>query len=242
MAQGLAPSRERAQAFLVAGRVFVGEVRIEKPGTLLPLDTLLVVRGNDVAYVSRGGDKLAGALAAFAPWGLDPRGAVAVDVGASTGGFTDCLLRAGATRVYAVDVGYGQLHERLRGDSRVVVRERTNARFLEGSSFPEAITLVTVDASFIGFAQLAPALARIASPDAALCALIKPQFEAGRDVVQRGKGVVRRDEDRHAAIASAERSLTEAGFRIVAGHDCVLAGPKGNREYFVLGRKEDVRG
>ena len=235
--QGLAPTQAKAQALLLAGRVFLGEVRVDKAGTLLPREATLVLRGELNPYVSRGGLKLAGALAAFAPHGLDPKGAVAVDVGASTGGFTDCLLQAGASRVYAVDVGYGQLHERLRSDPRVVVLERTNARTLDASAFGGPVDLVTIDASFIGLGHLAPAVATMLRRGGWLCALVKPQFEAGRDVVRRGKGVVRDEGERLTAIASARTAVETAGFEVVASADCVIAGPKGNREHFVLARR-----
>jgi 23S rRNA (cytidine1920-2'-O)/16S rRNA (cytidine1409-2'-O)-methyltransferase len=239
--RGLAPTRAKAQALLLAGRVYLGEARVDKPGTLVPREAPLALRGETNPYVSRGGLKLAGALEAFAPYGLDPKGALAVDIGASTGGFTDCLLQAGARRVYAVDVGYGQLHERLRADPRVVVLERTNARTLDASSFEGAVDLVTVDASFIGLGHIAPAVARTLRPGSWLCALIKPQFEAGREVVRRGKGVVRDEGDRLAAIASARADVEAAGFEVVASADCVIAGPKGNREHFVLARRAGER-
>jgi 23S rRNA (cytidine1920-2'-O)/16S rRNA (cytidine1409-2'-O)-methyltransferase len=235
--RNLAPNQARAQALLLAGRVYSGEVRVDKAGTLLPREAPLALRGDLNPYVSRGGLKLAGALEAFAPQGLDPRGALAVDVGASTGGFTDCLLQAGARRVYAVDVGYGQLHERLRTDPRVVALERTNARSLQASLFEGPVDLVTVDASFIGLGHLAPAVACTLRSGGWLCALIKPQFEAGRDVVRRGKGVVRDEGERLAAIDSARADLEASGFAIVASADCVIAGPKGNREHFVLARR-----
>lgn len=236
--RGLAPTRAKAQALLLAGRVYMGETRVDKAGTLLPREVELALRGETNPYVSRGGLKLAGALEAFAPHGLDPRGVTAVDVGASTGGFTDCLLQAGARRVYAVDVGYGQLHERLRVDPRVIVLERTNARTLEASMFEGPVDLVTIDASFIGLGHLAPAVARTLHAGGWLCALIKPQFEAGREAVRRGKGVVRDEGERQAAIASARTDVEAAGFVVVASSDCVIAGPKGNREHFVLARLE----
>lgn len=232
--RGLAESRAKAQALLAAGLVYVGEVRIDKAGALVPRDAELTVRGQENPFVSRGGLKLRGALDAF---GLDPQGKIALDVGASTGGFTDCLLQRGATRVYAVDVGFGQLHEKLRADPRVVVRERENARVLEASSFPEPIALVVVDASFIGLGALMPAIARVLPPGGELCALVKPQFEAGREVVQRGRGVVRDEADRAAAIAKARADVEAAGFVVTADAECVIPGPKGNREHFLHARR-----
>ena len=227
------PRRARAQALIVSGKVFSAEARVDKPGQLLLRDAPLSVRGDDNPFVSRGGLKLRGALAAFAPHGLDPRGKIALDVGASTGGFTDCLLSAGATRVYAVDVGWGQLHPRLRADPRVVVRERENARELDESSFPDPIALVVVDASFIGIAALLPAIARVLVPGGELCALVKPQFEAGRAAVQKARGVIRDEGVRQAAIASATSAIESAGFVVRAAADAELAGPKGNLEHFV---------
>jgi len=238
VARGLAETRARAQALLLAGRVFSGEQRVDKPGSTLPLDAPLVVRGGDNPYVSRGGLKLAGALAAFAPAGLDPRGQVAIDVGASTGGFSDCLLQAGAARVYAVDVGWGQLHPRLRNDPRVVTMERTNARSLTAASFPEPLTLAVVDASFIGLGALAPALAAVLPVGAELCAMIKPQFEAGRDEARRARGVIRDEAVRSAAIGRATEAIRVQGFSLVASCDAPLAGPRGNLEHFVYAKRE----
>ena len=235
--RGLAPTRTRAQALIVAGKVFSAEARVDKPGALLPREAPLALRGDDNPFVSRGGVKLRGALVAFAPHGLEPRGKVALDVGASTGGFTDCLLVYGAARVYAVDVGWGQLHPRLRGDPRVVVRERENARELDASSFPEQIELVVVDASFIGVAALLPAIARVVGPRGELCALVKPQFEAGRDEARRARGVIRDQGVRASAIASATSAIEGAGFVVVAAVDCELPGPKGNVEHFVYARR-----
>jgi 23S rRNA (cytidine1920-2'-O)/16S rRNA (cytidine1409-2'-O)-methyltransferase len=231
----LAESRARAQALLIAGRVFSGEQRIDKPGTSLLRDAPLSLRGEENPYVSRGGLKLAGALEAFP--GLQVEGRVAVDVGASTGGFTDCLLQRGAQRVYAVDVGWGQLHPKLREDPRVVVRERTNARALSSTDFPEPIELAVVDASFIGLGALAPALAAMLAPGGELCAMVKPQFEAGRDEVRKGRGVIRDPEVRRGAIARATEALQNQGFVLLASCDAPLAGPRGNLEHFVHARR-----
>jgi 23S rRNA (cytidine1920-2'-O)/16S rRNA (cytidine1409-2'-O)-methyltransferase len=235
--KGLAETRAKAQALLVAGKVYVGEVRIDKPGALVPREAELSLRGEDSRYVSRGGVKLRGALDAFAPHGLSPSGKVAVDIGASTGGFTDCLLQAGALRVYAVDVGHGLLHERLRSDPRVVVRERTNARELDAASFPEKIDLVVVDASFISLGVLAPSIAAVLPSGGELCAMIKPQFEAGRDEARKGRGVIRDEDVRRAAIDGATSAIVQHGFRVIATADAVLAGPKGNVEHFVYAER-----
>ena len=232
--RGLAPTRARAQALVLAGRVYVEERRVDKAGALLPEDTPLTVREGDHPYVSRGGVKLAGALDAFA---LDVRGARCLDVGASTGGFTDCLLQRGAARVVAVDVGYGQLAQKLRDDPRVVNLERTNARDLDPEAIGGPADVVVVDASFIGIGKLAAALFANAKPGGALVALIKPQFEVGREAAARGKGVVRDEALRRAAIDEARRELEAAGWEVLGEADSTLAGPKGNLEAFVWCRK-----
>ncbi|MDH5675506.1 MAG: TlyA family RNA methyltransferase [Myxococcales bacterium] len=227
--RGLAPSRERAQALILAGRVFGPAGRIDKAGQRLSLETELQVKGDDHPYVSRGGVKLAGALDGF---GLDPAGVVAADFGASTGGFTDCLLQRGAARVYAIDVGYGQLADRLRRDGRVVVMERCNARHLQPGDLPEAVDWVVIDASFIGLGKLLPAAARVARPGATVVALVKPQFEVGRGGVGKG-GVVRDGTLRQAAIDGAAAEAAALGFVERARADAVIAGPAGNLEAFL---------
>jgi 23S rRNA (cytidine1920-2'-O)/16S rRNA (cytidine1409-2'-O)-methyltransferase len=231
--QGLADSRSHARALILAGHVFWGERRVEKVGALLPADAVLALRGVE-RYVSRGGLKLEGALADL---GVAVSGVVAVDIGASTGGFTDCLLQAGATRVYAVDVGQGQLAARLVRDPRVVVRDRTNARHLRAGDFPEPIDLVVVDASFISLDRLLPAIADLLRPGGALLALVKPQFEAGRAAASRARGVIRDPVVRDAAIGQARAAIVGAGFAVEGEQDCRVPGPKGNRERFVLARR-----
>ncbi|HET9958717.1 MAG TPA: TlyA family RNA methyltransferase [Polyangiaceae bacterium] len=232
--RGLAPSRAKAQALVLAGQVFSGEQRIDKPGQTLPRNALLRVQAGP-RYVSRGGDKLEGALVDCA---LSVEGSVCVDVGASTGGFTDCLLQHGAARVYAVDVGEGQLAQRLTRDARVVVMDRTNARHLAPESFPERIDLAVVDASFIGIELLAPALARILPVGSRLLALVKPQFEAGRREATRGRGVIRDPALRAELIERASHTLLTHGFELLAGHDCRVRGPKGNLEHFLLAKRD----
>lgn len=232
--QGLAPTRAQAQALILAGRIFLGEERVDKAGTRLPADAVLVLRGGQ-QYVSRGGDKLAGALAALS---VVPAGRVAVDVGASTGGFTDCLLQQGARRVYAVDVGHGQLATKLRDDPRVVVMERTNARHLTAATFPEPIELVVVDASFISLDKLVGAIGAFVAPGGYLLALVKPQFEAGRAEASRGKGVIRDPVAREAAIGRARAAIIAAGFTVQGEHDSSVHGPKGNVERFLLAVRE----
>jgi 23S rRNA (cytidine1920-2'-O)/16S rRNA (cytidine1409-2'-O)-methyltransferase len=227
--RGLAPSRERARALILAGQVFCGVRRIDKAGEQLSASAELGVRGEDHPYVSRGGVKLAGALDAFA---LDPRGVVAADFGASTGGFTDCLLQRGAARVYAIDVGRAQLHDRLRRDPRVVVLERTNARHLQPGALPEPLDWVVIDASFIGLGKLLPAAIALLGPGGTVLALVKPQFEVGRERVGKG-GVVRDEHARADAIAQAARAAEALGFTVRGQADSVLPGPAGNRECFL---------
>lgn len=235
--RGLATSRERARALVLAGKVYVGERRVEKAGDLLPLDVALALRGEDLRYVSRGGVKLEGALDAL---GIDPSGLVCADFGASTGGFTDCLLQRGAARVYAIDVGYGQLHEKLARDARVVVLDRTNARHLDAGSLPEPIDLVVIDASFIGMEKLLPAArAVLRAPlegraGGRLLAMIKPQFEVGAENLR--KGVVRDPAVREAAITRVTGAARAMGFEVEAVRDSVLPGPDGNLEAFLWAR------
>jgi 23S rRNA (cytidine1920-2'-O)/16S rRNA (cytidine1409-2'-O)-methyltransferase len=232
--RGLAPSRARAQAFVLAGVVFVDGAKADKPGASVHPDAGVDVRGGDHPYVSRGGVKLAGALDAFA---LDVRGLRCLDVGASTGGFTDCLLQRGAAAVVAVDVGYGQLAYKLRIDPRVVVMERTNARTLAPEAIGGPVDLTVVDASFIGMEQLVPAIHRTLREGGHLVALVKPQFEVGREEASRGKGVVRDPAARAAAIDRAVEAVARGGFERLAQIDSVLPGPKGNVEAFVHARR-----
>lgn len=228
--RGLAPSRARAQALVLAGRVYVGEARVEKPSVEIDEGAPLRVREGE-RFVSRGGLKLEGALAEL---GLVVTGLTAVDVGASTGGFSDCLLQRGAAKVYCVDVGHGQLAPALRSDARVVVMERTNARHLDARSFAEPIELVVVDASFIGVDKLLPAIATFCPSGARLLAMIKPQFEVGRVEAKKARGVIRDPALRQQAIDAAKRAIVEHGFVVDAECDSRLAGPKGNVERFVL--------
>lgn len=213
----------------MAGAVEVAGRKVDKPGTAVPTDAPLAVAAGE-PFVSRAGRKLDGALDDFA---LDPAGLICLDVGASTGGFTDCLLQRGAARVYAIDVGYGQLDERLRRDPRVVVMERINARHLPPDAFPERADLAVIDVSFISLAKVVPALLPHLAPGARLLALVKPQFEAGRGAV--GKGGILRDEDlRRDAIESCVAQLAQLGLRPLGLTDSRLAGMGGNREAFGL--------
>ncbi len=226
--RGLAPSRERARAFVLAGIVYSGERRIDKAGDTLPEEAPLEVRGADHPYVSRGGVKLEGALEAF---GVDPRGLVCADFGASTGGFTDCLLARGASRVHAIDVGWGQLHPKLRNDSRVVVRERTNARHLRMEDLGEPIDLVVIDTSFIGLGKLLPAAFEVLRSGGTVLAMVKPQFEVDRHELR--KGVVRDPAARALAIDKVEAEALALGFEVLGRCDSKLAGPDGNVEAFL---------
>ena len=227
--RGHAETRTRAQALVLAGRVFRGEERLDKPGLQVTGDLPVTVRAVE-EHVSRGAHKLIAGLDAFA---IDPAGLVCLDVGASTGGFTDVLLRRGAQRVYAVDVGYGQLDARLRGDGRVVVLERTNARHLTAEQVPEPVALVVCDASFISLRTVLPAPLALTAPDASLVALIKPQFEVGKGRV--GKGGVVRDPALHEEVCADIRAWVESlpGWRVLGVAPSPLLGPAGNREFLI---------
>jgi 23S rRNA (cytidine1920-2'-O)/16S rRNA (cytidine1409-2'-O)-methyltransferase len=227
--RGLAESRERAQALILGGKVFVGDRRVEKAGGRVSLDAAIEVRGK-LPYVGRGGMKLAAALDAF---GLDVTGATALDAGASTGGFTDCLLRRGARRVYAVDVGYGQLAWKLRADPRVVVMDRTNLRHLTPDVLPERPDLATLDLSFISLGAVLPVVARLLAPGAGVVALVKPQFEVGKGKVGKG-GVVRDEGLQREAVAGVVAAARGAGFEHMGTTASPLPGGSGNREFFVL--------
>lgn len=232
--RGLAESRARAQALVLAGLVWSDGQRLDKPGISLADDTPLEVRGREHPWVSRGGIKLAHALDHFA---IDPTGAVALDIGASTGGFTDVLLTRGARRVYAVDVGHGQLAWKLRQDARVTVLERTNARHLTREQIPEAPDLVVCDASFIGLTTVLPAALALAAPAARRVALIKPQFEVGKGKV--GKGGVVRDPALHGEVCARITAWLAAqpGWRVEGLTESPIQGPEGNIEFLVHARR-----
>ena len=231
---GLAESRARAQALVLSGNVFVGDRRIDKAGAAVDVDAVPVVKGRDHPWVSRGGVKLAHGLAQF---GWDVAGVVAIDVGSSTGGFTDVLLLGGAARVYAVDSGTNQLAWKLRQDDRVVVLEQTSARILTDAHIPEPVDLIVCDASFIGLAKVLERPLTFAKPAARLMALIKPQFEAGRDAV--GKGGVVRDPAVHAAVCKDVRAWVETEGWIVEGViESPITGPEGNVEFLIAARRD----
>ncbi|HJZ86754.1 MAG TPA: TlyA family RNA methyltransferase [Polyangia bacterium] len=234
--QGLAGSRERARALILAGAVLAGDRPLEKPGQLLPADAELRLRSGaaELPFVSRGGLKLAHALAHFDLL-AEVRGAVCADIGASTGGFTDCLLQAGAARVYAIDVGYGQLAWKLRSDPRVRVLERQNVRQLAASALGEPVDLAVVDVSFISLLLVLPRVAALlrAGPGRPMVALVKPQFEAGRGAVGKG-GVVRDPIQRAAAVEKVAAFARSQGFQVVGQTDSPIEGPAGNREVLML--------
>jgi 23S rRNA (cytidine1920-2'-O)/16S rRNA (cytidine1409-2'-O)-methyltransferase len=231
--RGLAPTREKAQALVMAGRVRVGGRPATKPGTAVAADAEVeVLEGH--AHVGRGAVKLAGALDAFR---LDPSGRVAVDVGASTGGFTETLLARGALRVYAVDVGRGQIHESLRADPRVVVLEKVNARHLSPQVVPEPCGLATVDVSFISVSRILPALRTVLGAGADAVVLVKPQFEVGRGQVGRG-GIVRQPERHRQALGDVARAAHGEGYAVRAACPSPIPGAEGNREFFLHLRRE----
>lgn len=225
--RGLAESRQKAQAAIMSGFVFVGEQRVDKPGTNVPEDAAVEIRGLPPRYVSRGGLKLEKAVEI---WPVRLHGAVCLDVGASTGGFTDCMLQNGAAKVYAVDVGYGQLAWRLRNDRRVVCLERTNARYLSHAEVPEEPDFASVDVSFISLKLILPAVSGVLREGGQTVALIKPQFEAGRGKVGK-KGVVR-DPDVHLEVLEQFlRHARESGFHVLDLSFSPVRGPEGNIEY-----------
>lgn len=227
--RGLVESRSKAQALIRAGRVYVEKKLRDKPGTLVPEDAPIEIEG-EPKYVSRGGEKLEAALRAF---GVDPKGKVCLDIGASTGGFTDCLLQHGAAKVYAVDVGKGLLHWKLRNDPRVVVKEGVNARYLRPEDIGEPVDLATVDVSFISIRLVLSPLRVIVRPEGDVIVLVKPQFEAGREKV--GKGGVVRDPAVHREVILAVVRFVEERLRwAVAGAiRSPLLGPAGNVEFFL---------
>jgi 23S rRNA (cytidine1920-2'-O)/16S rRNA (cytidine1409-2'-O)-methyltransferase len=238
--RGLVPSRERAQALILAGRVLVNEQKLEKAGAAVEDDAAIRILGDDQPYVSRGGHKLARALE---HWHIDVAGKTCLDIGASTGGFTDCLLQAGAAQVIAVDTGYGQMDVKLRDDPRVRLLEKTNARYLTpqqlwvGDSL-EAIGFVAMDVSFISATLVLPAVltcVRASSSTFELVVLVKPQFEAGREHVGKG-GIVRDVQTQQAAVDRVMRAVAELGGSAIDTIESPILGAEGNREYLLHGR------
>jgi 23S rRNA (cytidine1920-2'-O)/16S rRNA (cytidine1409-2'-O)-methyltransferase len=234
VARGLAGSRERARALILAGSVLVDGLPAGKAGTLVAENAAIEVRTPDHPYVSRGGLKLEGALDAF---GIEVTGLVALDAGASTGGFTDCLLRRGAARVYAVDVGYGQFAWKLRQDSRVVLLERTNIRYVTGREIGEPLDLAVIDVSFISLKLVLPPVLALLRRGGMVLPLIKPQFEAGKDQVGK-KGVVRDPEVHREVVDGIVSFARDLGIAVEGTCESPITGPEGNREFFLFGRKE----
>lgn len=225
--KGLAESRQKAQAIIMAGQVYHGEKRLDKAGMTLEEDTPLEVRGQTLRYVSRGGLKLEKAMRHFP---IHLKGKTAADIGASTGGFTDCMLQNGAVKVYAVDVGYGQLAWSLRSDDRVVVLERTNARYLTHEEIPEVLDFASIDVSFISLKLILPPLRQLMGEEGEVVALIKPQFEAGREKVGK-KGVVRDPAVHLEVLQNFTQHAAEAGFTVKGIDFSPIRGPEGNIEY-----------
>jgi 23S rRNA (cytidine1920-2'-O)/16S rRNA (cytidine1409-2'-O)-methyltransferase len=238
--RGLAASRERAHALVLAGKVLVNEQKVEKAGSLVDAAADIRILGEDLKYVSRGGVKLEKALA---HWRIEVRGGVCMDVGASTGGFTDCLLQHGAARVIAIDTGYGQMAHRLRQDPRVRLLERTNARYLKPEDVGEPAGLVAVDVSFISATLVLPAVIRAARGEARrrleVVVLVKPQFEAGREAVGKG-GIVRDAQAQMEAVEKVRRSLIELGAGQTDSIESPILGAEGNREFLLHGVFEDL--
>jgi 23S rRNA (cytidine1920-2'-O)/16S rRNA (cytidine1409-2'-O)-methyltransferase len=229
--KGLVKSRERAKALIMAGKVKVNGQVVDKPGTSVPADSVIEVKEEDIPYVSRGGLKLETALKEF---GVDVSGFVCLDVGASTGGFTDCLLQHGAEKVYAVDVGRGQLDWKLRNDPRVVSIERFNARYLTEKEIPEKVDLVVMDVSFISVTKLLPVVKQFLEPEGKMIVLIKPQFELTKREVDRGKGVIRDPELHKKAINKVLEFARSIGLYPEKLTLSKPRGPKGNKEFLVL--------
>jgi 23S rRNA (cytidine1920-2'-O)/16S rRNA (cytidine1409-2'-O)-methyltransferase len=245
--RGIAASRERAQALILAGKVLVNEQKIEKAGASVEHDSTLRVLGEDLRYVSRGGLKLEKALQ---HWQMDLNGKVCLDIGASTGGFTDCMLQHGAARLIAVDTGYGQMDFRLREDPKVRLLEKTNARYLTQDEIGEAVEFIAIDVSFISATLVLPAVIRAswgASPGQdegrtarQIVVLVKPQFEVGRDMVGKG-GIVRDESAQLAAVAKVEAALQELGCERTEWIDSPILGMEGNREFLLFGELKEGR-
>lgn len=227
--RGLAESREKAQRLIRAGLVHSQNERLEKPGRMVDADLDVRVKGTDCPYVSRGGLKLAGALDEFE---FNPNGLVCIDLGASTGGFTDCLLQRGAARVYAIDVGRGQMHEKLRQDERVVSRERTHIDSLEPTQFVPRPTLAVADLSFISLKRLFPVLHRVLPEGAHAICLVKPQFEVGKDRVPKG-GVITDEKLRASVLEEVAEAAHSEGLHVLAQIESPITGADGNVEYFL---------
>ncbi|MGO9015805.1 MAG: TlyA family RNA methyltransferase [Dissulfurispiraceae bacterium] len=230
--RGLASSRERARALIMEGKVFVSGVPVTKAGTMVAPDAPVEVSGGEIPYVSRGGLKLEAALKCF---NISPVGKIAMDVGASTGGFTDCLLQHGAAKVYCIDVGYGQLAWKLRQDPRIVIIERANIRYLEKEKIPDSVELATIDVSFISLVKVVPRVLEFLQPAGEVIALIKPQFEVGKGEVDKG-GVIRDAAKRERAVSQVKEAMQSLGLRIIGVMQSPVQGQKGNIEYLIYMR------
>ncbi len=235
--RGITTSRERARALIMEGRILVNGIPVTKPGTLIEPLSEIILKGEDIPYVSRGGLKLHSAMEYF---NIDVKDLIVMDVGSSTGGFTDCLLQHGARKVYCIDVGYGQLAWKLRNDSRVVLFERTNIRYLKRETIPEVIDLITIDVSFISLKKVIPHVREFLRENGEILALIKPQFEVGKGEVGKG-GIVRDGEKRESAVESIRDFVMENGFKVIGIFESSLKGQKGNIEYFIYMRRVDGR-
>lgn len=226
---GYFESRTRSQAAIMAGQILVNEQKIDKAGTLVDVDSTIRILGEKLKYVSRGGLKLEKALDEFK---IDPSGMVCLDIGASTGGFTDCLLQRGAAKVYAVDVGYGQLDLKIRNNPKVAVIEKTNARYLKSEDIPDKAALAVIDVSFISLSKILPAVLALLENGGQVAALVKPQFEAGKDQVGKG-GIVRDEKTRQEVLQRAIKEAESLGFTFIASCDSPISGADGNREFLV---------
>jgi len=231
--RGISPTRERAKALIMSGSVVVGESSIDKAGTLVSADAKITIKGQDNPYVSRGGLKLKGA---FEKFGINVKDLVAFDIGVSTGGFTDCLLQEGARKVYAIDVGYGQLAWKLRQDERVVVFERTNIRYFSGEGIEDEINMVTIDVSFISLKLVMPVVVKLIPEDAVILALVKPQFEVGKGEVGK-KGVVRDPAIHKRVVDEIAEFARGLNLEIMGTCESPITGPAGNKEFFLYARK-----
>ncbi|MGZ4816050.1 MAG: TlyA family RNA methyltransferase [Terriglobales bacterium] len=229
--RGLVPSRERAQALIIAGRVLVNDQKVDKPGTTVDTESAIRLLGEDLRYVSRGGLKLERALEY---WHIDLSGKTCMDVGASTGGFTDCMLQHGAAKVLAVDTGYGQIDMKLRNDPRVGLLEKTNARYLQPQDV-EPVKFIAMDVSFISATLVLPAVVQSADPEG-IVVLVKPQFEVGREHIGKG-GIVRDERAQKSAIKKVREALVQLGFTVLDAIDSPILGAEGNREFLLYGTR-----
>ena len=232
--KGFVQSREKARAFIMEGKVLVDGTRVDKAGIQVAIEARIEIRGEDHPYVSRGGQKLEGALKTF---GIDPKGMVVMDVGASTGGFTDCVLQRGAKRVYAIDVGYGQLAWKLQRDPRVINLERRNIRFLKREEVGEEMDLILIDTSFISIEKFIPNLLGFMASGGIVLSLIKPQFEVGKGEVGKG-GVVKDDRLHQKVVERISGFCLDQGLKVLGVIESPILGQKGNKEFFIYLKRE----